>query len=152
MRTRAPWLSNRITANVATAGTDVPVRWSFTQGGSVDAGTGATVGATVTLVSGTLRAFALQTAATSVIRTHTEIGAGDLLLDLPGRPVVGVYDGQVVQSGTVPLAALSPYSPRFYWQGDWYAQKDVSESLAAAWAAVLNNQVLHQTILLRRVT
>jgi hypothetical protein len=125
---------------------DVIVYWTETAGGTVDAVTGALVDAVEVPSSGVLRAMGVEEPARSVTRTFQEIQTGDVILDvLPEAPVATYPSG--VQ---VPLDSLG--GVRFQWGGRLYTQQSVGEDLVQAWSAIVGNQKLHRTLLLRRAT
>jgi len=129
---------------------DVGVLWTEVANGVTDVVTGALVGVETPL-SGVLRGFGYEVEATTVVRRFQEIQAGDLLLDvLPDAPVT-LYLGQP-QSGVVSLDSLAGKGVRLVYGDRLYTQKDAGEDLAQAWDAIVGNQKLSRTLLLRRAT
>lgn len=132
---------------------DVIVYWNETSGGEVDPVTGALVGTDLspvveTPVSGVLRALGVEEPARSVTRTYQEIQTGDVILDvLPDAPVAMYPSGVAVS-----LDSLAGKGVRLEWGGRLYVQKEVGEDLAQAWSAIVGNQKLHRTLLLRPAT
>ncbi len=127
------------------------VYWNQNTGGQLNPSTGATVGGQETLWSGTLPAVAVEEGARTVLRQFSEIAVGDLLVTLPGTPVVTLFPGQM-DSGTLPLEALADWQPWFEWQGRRYAQKNMSAELRGLWSEAVSGQVIAQGLLLRRAT
>lgn len=126
-------------------GTEVPVTWVDTSGGTLDTVTGALVGGVQTPASGVIRALGVEEPARSVVRQFAEIQTGDVLLEVDAAGLVTKGDGS-----TVALDDLD--EPRFQWGGSWYVQKEVGAALAATWNAVVAGQKLYRTLLLRRAT
>ncbi|HVM48387.1 MAG TPA: hypothetical protein VMU04_10185 [Candidatus Acidoferrum sp.] len=137
------YIQYRLALALQEAGSDVTVRWIDTAGGTLDVTTGAVVGGVQTPASGVLRALGVEELARSVVRQYAEIQAGDLLLEIDAAALITKDDGS-----TVCLDDLD--GPSFLWGGQWYQQKEVGEGLAAAWNAVVGNQRLYRTLLLRR--
>lgn len=127
------------------------VRWTVSAGGTQNASTGAYVGATDTVLSGTLAAIAVEENARSVVRQYVEIGVGDLIVTLAGTPTVALFAGQSV-SGTLALSSLVDYAPQFLWNGKAYQQSQVTDDLRTLWTEAVAGVVLSQGILLKRAT
>jgi hypothetical protein len=146
---------NALTADQDAAGQSpggaLTVRWTVQSGGTPNASTGASVGATQSVLSGTLAAIAVEENARSVVRQYVEIGVGDLIVTLAGQPVVELFVGQTV-SGTLPLDALQDYSPQFLWQGKEYVQAQVTDDLRTLWTEAVAGVPLSRGILLKRAT
>lgn len=127
------------------------VFWNVYTGGVLNPSTGAMVGAATTTLSGTLVALGVEEKARTVLRQFSEIAVGDLLVTLLADPEVVLGPGQT-QSGTLPLAAVSPLGPWFEWQGNRYTQKEMSDELRGIWKESIQGMVIAQGILLRRST
>lgn len=155
MNSRLPFIKQRLALNLAGAqsvASDLLVCWTETTGGTLDAGTGGVIGGDVVHLSGTTRAFGHESEPKSVLRRFTEIEAGDLILDLAPNPLVAVFPGQGLLSGTVALDALADKGLRYVWNGRYYVAKEVSPELQMAWDAYVGNVQLHRTLVLRRET
>ena len=125
--------------------------WNRLSGGTLNPSTNAMVGATETVLSGTLVAVAVEENVRSVLRQYSEIVAGDLVVTLTGDPQVVLGQGQPL-SGTLPLSGVAAFGPLFYWNGNQYSQKAVSEDLRSLWNESVAGVVLTRGILLRRNT
>ena len=130
-------------------GGQLTVLWTQTAGGVLNPSTGSLVGATGTVLSGTLAALAMEGGVHSVVRQYTEISVGDLIVTLSGSPVVELCPGQVL-SGTLPLAVVAAFGPTFFWQGMPYVQKMVGDDLRTLWTEAAGGIVISQGILLKR--
>lgn len=153
MLSRLPFIKARQKLHLSQAGnaSDVIVRWVEIIGGMLDAPTGALVSGVSCALSGTMRAHGLIEPATTVERRHAEIQTGDLILDVDSVPMVQLYAGQAA-SGIQLLDTIAQWQPRFEFGGALYVQKEVGDELACTWDAIVKNQKLHRTILLRRAT
>ncbi len=154
MKSRIPFIKNRIAVNLAGLGSvacDVTVCWQLTGDGETDPGTGGNLTGTESFLSGTLRAFGHEEPQRNVVRQFAEIQAGDLILDLADAPEVALFPGQIL-SGTLALDELADHGLRYVWNGRWYTSKDVSPDLQSAWDAYVGNVRLHRTLLLKRAT
>ena len=98
-----------------------------------------------------LRAFGVQEPARTVLRQYQEIKVGDVLLDMAPAGLVELLPAQPI-SGVVRLRDISHKGVRFQWGGQLYAQAEIGEALASAWDAIVQNQRLSRTLLLRRAT
>ncbi len=140
-------VKRRIESNLRTKGSTVTVFWDVTTG-TEDPGTGALVGGTSSILSGTLKAFIYEVPARSVVREFVEIKVGDLIADTAPDGIIDIAPGQIL-SGTNTLDALQEQNLRFGFQGRIYEQKDVGGRLAAIWDCVASDVPLHRTLLLR---
>ena len=137
---------------VSSAGTQLVVHWVNRTGGTLDEITGYIVGATETPLSGVVQALGVQETPKYVLRQFQEIQAGDLIVDLSADPIVEIFPGQQVQSGTVALVDLKSQGVRFEWLGRLYSQQDLGKDLAEAWSVVVGGTKMVDTLLLRRET
>jgi hypothetical protein len=132
-------------------GSTLFVYWDVTTGGATDTSLDAVVGGTVAILSGTLKTFALEEPAKSVVRQFAEIRAGDLICDISPSGAITVCPGQGI-SGTVLLGDIQDQNIKFKWQGRVYSQADVGDRLTQVWDAVFGDVPLHRTLLLRAET
>lgn len=151
MRSNAAFIQQRINQNLSSSGTQLVVRWGEVAGGTVDVGTGALLGGTEQLISGTLMAFVHTTEPKGALRQHMEIEAGDLICDLAADPVIALCLGQPL-SGTVTLASVKQKGPKFYLDDEVYSPAPLGESLPKTWDARIAGRKLHTTIVLRKAT
>ena len=128
-------------------GGTLTVLWTLRTGGVLNPSTGALVGATETLNSGTLLAVAVEEPARTVLRQFAEIAVGDLLVTLMGEPCVVRADGT-----SLPLSGVAAYDPWFVWQGREYSQKEISTQLRTLWNDGVQGVKLSSGLLLRRNT
>lgn len=133
-------------------GTALTLFWTVTEGGELNPSTGALVGGTPTIYSGTMSAIAVQEIPRNVLRQYQEIQAGDLIVDCLPDPDVTVFAEQSPISGTIPLSVLANSGVQFMWNEDLYVQKQVGENLASIWALTIEGVELTSAILLRRQT
>lgn len=130
---------------LAAQGTLLVVVWTRRTGYVTHAATGAKLGGTSVLMSGTLPAFVQEEPARSGLRQHGEIAMGDLIVDCDPDAAVTLFDGQV-ESGVTSLEALD--APYFVLHGRHYVQKSVGGRLAQSWDATLAGRRMERTLLL----
>lgn len=122
--------------NVAVRGTPVLLRWVVYSGGTIDPGTGATVGGVATPVTaGPFNGLIHVMEAKSVLRQFVEIEQGDMIVD---------FDPDVPLDGHDNL--------RFVIDGQDYEQKELGGRLAQAWDVIIAGQRTLRTVLLKKAT
>lgn len=144
------YIKNRLAKNIAKGGSLV-VTLSTVTGGTLNASTGAFVGGTETVYSGTMQALAIEEVPRSVLRQYQEIQAGDLIVDCQANPQVCIYPGQP-QSGMLSLSGLAQAGLQFQFNGRLYVQAQIGEDLADIWALTVEGVQLMGGLLLRRQT
>lgn len=145
MMSRRPGKSIR--RNLRQKGSTLVVYWDITTG-TPNAGTQELQGGSSAILSGTMKCFALEEPAKSVVRQFAEIKAGDLIADVDPDGIITVIPNQQI-SGTITLDSIVEQGVRFGWQGRIYAQKDVGSRLAVIWDAVFADEQMHRTLLLK---
>lgn len=133
-------------------GTPLLVTWRSVSGGTYNPSTGAMVGGSETIYSGTLSALVAEAPPKTVLRQFQEIQAGDLIVRTGPNAVVDVFPNQSPVSGCWPLQALANSGVRFFYNNTWYAQASIGEDLANIWNLVFQGVPLMGGLLLRRAT
>lgn len=136
MRSNLGFILDRVALNLAESGTTITLRWQTLTGGTLDPVTGATVGATRTAQSETVKGFVhFVQIAQSGQRIFNEVEVGDCIVDLDPAVTLEGRDGLY-----------------FEIDGQRWVAKQFSDKLGKSWDVVAAGQRLYRSVLLRKAT
>lgn len=131
MKTSPDRLRRRVMAQLMNSGTPVTLSWVTFTGGTVDPVTGARLDATRSVHTETVYALHHQVSATTGVRQHAEIEAGDLILDFAHDVELDGKEGLL-----------------FNVNGKVYRQKAVNSKLTQLWDVTVRGERITRTVVL----